>query len=89
MNPIHLYPFTAKLLGFDRHIAHGMWSMARCCALLLPELGRPPRELTTQFRQPLFLPARAAMRYGRQGDGLGFRLIGSHSGKVHLDGTLR
>jgi acyl dehydratase len=98
MNPIHLYPVTAKLLGFDRHIAHGMWSMARCCALLLPELGRVPVELTTQFKQPLFLPARAAMRYGHKGpkgqpgsrgDALAFRLIGRDSGKVHLDGALR
>src|SRR5262245_10989459 len=32
MNPIHLYPLTAKLLGFERHIAHGMWTLARSCA---------------------------------------------------------
>lgn len=25
-NPIHLYPLTAKLFGFKRQIAHGMWS---------------------------------------------------------------
>ena len=28
-NPIHLYPLTARALGFPRQIAHGMWSMAR------------------------------------------------------------
>jgi hypothetical protein len=89
MNPIHLHPLTAKLLGFERHIAHGMWTMARCCALLQPELGHPPRELTTQFKQPVFLPARAAMRYGKDGAGFAFRLIGRDSGKVHLDGVLR
>ena len=33
-NPIHLYPLTAKALGFPRQIAHGMWSMARCVAML-------------------------------------------------------
>ena len=88
MNPIHLYPLTAKLLGFDRHIAHGMWSMARCCALLQDGLGRAPRELEVSFKQPLFLPARAAMRYGEEGDGFAFRLIGNN-GKVHLTGRLR
>ena len=31
-NPIHLYPLTAKALGFRRQIAHGMWSLARCVA---------------------------------------------------------
>lgn len=89
MNPIHLYPFTAKLLGFDRHIAHGMWSMARCCALLQDGLGRAPRELEVQFKQPLFLPAKAAMRYGKEGEGYAFSLIGRDSGKTHLTGTLR
>ena len=41
-NPIHLYPITAKALGFPRQIAHGMWTMARCVAALenrLPGLG--------------------------------------------------
>ena len=33
-NPIHLYPLTAKALGFPRQIAHGMWSLARCVAAL-------------------------------------------------------
>jgi acyl dehydratase len=89
MNPIHLYPFTAKLLGFDRQIAHGMWTMARSCALVQGGLGRPPRELTTQFRQPLFLPARATLRYGARDDGFAFSLIGRDSGKLHLEGTLR
>lgn len=89
MNPIHLYPLTAKMLGFDRHIAHGMWSMARCCALLQDGLNRPPRELAVQFRQPLFLPARAALRYQRQHEGCVFSLIGRDSGKTHLTGTLR
>ena len=89
MNPIHLYPFTAKLLGFERHIAHGMWSLARCCALLQDDLGRPPRELTVQFRQPLFLPARATLRHGHDDAGVAFSLIGRDSGKTHLTGSLR
>lgn len=88
MNPIHLYPFTAKLLGFDRHIAHGMWTLARSCALVQPHLGRAPRELTVQFRQPLFLPGRAALRYGPEGEGYAFTLIGDGA-KTHLNGNLR
>ena len=39
-NPIHLYPLTARLFGFRRAIAHGMWTKARCLAALegrLPE----------------------------------------------------
>lgn len=89
MNPIHLYPLTAKLLGFDRHIAHGMWTLARSCALVQPHLGRAPRELVVQFRQPLFLPGRAALRFGHEGEGYVFTLIGRDSGKTHLNGSLR
>lgn len=89
MNPIHLYPFTAKFLGFKRHIAHGMWTMARSCALLEGGLGRPPQRLDTQFRQPLFLPARATLRYGEGKEGVAFSLIGRDSGKLHLEGLLR
>mgnify|MGYP000539561616 CR=1 FL=1 len=31
-NPIHLITPTAKLLGFKKHIAHGMWTKSRCLA---------------------------------------------------------
>ncbi|MEV3947065.1 MaoC/PaaZ C-terminal domain-containing protein [Streptomyces halstedii] len=31
-NPIHLHPLTARLFGFPRHLAHGMWTVARCLA---------------------------------------------------------
>ena len=31
-NPIHLHPLTARLFGFPRAIAHGMWTVARCLA---------------------------------------------------------
>lgn len=89
MNPIHLYPLTAKLLGFERHIAHGMWTLARSCALVQPQLGRAPRELEVQFRQPLFLPGRAALRFGADGEGYAFTLIGRDSGKTHLNGKVR
>ncbi|HUS23495.1 MAG TPA: MaoC/PaaZ C-terminal domain-containing protein [Candidatus Binatia bacterium] len=88
MNPIHLYPLTAKAFGFPRHIAHGMWSMARCAALLEPSLGRPPRRLDTRFRQPLLLPARAALRSRRAGEAMEFALLGRDSGKLHLNGSL-
>lgn len=88
-NPIHLYPLTAKLFGFERQIAHGMWSLARCTALLQERLGRTPRELLVQFRQPLFLPGRVALRFAEADRALDFALIGRDSGKTHLTGTLR
>jgi len=88
-NPIHLYTPTAKLLGFKRHIAHGMWSLARCAALLQAELGREPTVLDVSFKQPVFLPAKVAVKYQRNTAGLDFALLARSSDKVHLSGSLR
>lgn len=29
-NPHHLYGWTARLIGYPRQIAHGMWTLSRC-----------------------------------------------------------
>ncbi|MDD3762602.1 MAG: MaoC/PaaZ C-terminal domain-containing protein [Nevskiales bacterium] len=88
-NPIHLAPLSAKLFGFKRHIAHGMWSLARCAALLQEELASAPTELSVQFLQPLFLPGSAALKFNPSADGkLEFALLSSRSDKVHLRGGM-
>ena len=91
-NPIHLYPITAKFLGFDRAIAHGMWSVARSLGLLLPQyeqlLGGAPARLTIQFKQPLFLPGRVTLKYLKAGEGMDFDLLAREGGKTHLSGRL-
>jgi hypothetical protein len=50
-NPIHLHPLTARLFGFPRAIAHGMWTVARCAA----QAPTAPR-LTAAFHAPILLP---------------------------------
>ena len=89
LNPIHLSPISAKLFGYPRAIAHGLWSLARCAALLEPQLGRPPRELDAAFKQPLFLPGRVALKHHADGDGLQFWLLSRTADKTHLAGSLR
>lgn len=88
-NPIHLYAPTAKLLGFKRHIAHGMWSVARCAALLQPQLEHAPKSLDVAFKQPLFLPGKVAVKYQPTDTGIEFALLSRSSDKVHLAGSLR
>lgn len=58
-NPIHLYPVTARLFGFPRPIAHGMWTKARCLAALE---DRIPDACTVEvaFKKPLLLPGKVA-----------------------------
>lgn len=56
VNPIHLHALTAKAFGFDRAIAHGMFSYARVLASLgaqVPEAGSS----TVWFRKPVKLPS--------------------------------
>ncbi|HZP13080.1 MAG TPA: MaoC/PaaZ C-terminal domain-containing protein [Nevskiaceae bacterium] len=88
MNPIHLYPLTARLFGYPKAIAHGMWSLARCAAILEPHLGAAPRRLDCAFKQPLFLPGRVALKHHSVAAGIDFSLLARNSDKVHLVGSL-
>ncbi len=56
-NPIHMWPITAKLFGFDRPIAHGMWALARGLSELSGLLPEPPCTLEVHFKRPMKLPA--------------------------------
>jgi len=88
-NPIHLYATTAKLFGFPRAIAHGLWSAARVLALLQSRLGTTPRLYDLQFKQPLLLPGRAALRFAQEQSRIDLALLDARGAKVHLTGTLR
>ena len=58
-NLIHLHPLSARAFGFPKAIAHGMWSKAKCLALLgeLPEACR----VNVSFKLPIFLPSEVEM----------------------------
>jgi acyl dehydratase len=85
-NPIHLYRMTAKLFGFPRAIAHGMWTKARCLAAFE---GRLPAAFTADvaFKLPVLLPSKVGFA-AAEGDGLRFDLFGAGNGKPHLTGTI-
>ena len=84
-NPIHLYPLTAKALGFKRQIAHGMWAKARCVAALE---NRLPDAVTVEvaFRKPVFLPGTVAFGSEPTDTGFTFALTSPTSGAPHLQG---
>lgn len=84
-NPIHLYPLTAKALGFPRQIAHGMWTLARSVAAIE---NRLPDAVTVEvaFKKPVFLPGTVTFA-ARQGDaGWTFALTNPKDGSPHLVG---
>lgn len=86
-NPIHLYKLTAKMFGFPRAIAHGMWTKARCLAAFE---GRLPDAYTVDvaFKLPVLLPAKVAFAAHEQGNGWRFDLFGAKNGKPHLSGEI-
>ncbi len=84
-NPIHLYPLTAKALGFPRQIAHGMWTLARSVAAIE---NRLPDAVTVEvaFKKPVFLPGTVTFA-ARQGDaGWTFAVTNPKDGSPHLVG---
>jgi acyl dehydratase len=87
-NPIHLYPLTAKALGFPRQIAHGMWSLARCVAALE---NRLPDAVTVEaeFKRPILLPGSVAFGQDAAADGIAFALTSPKNGAPHLVGLSR
>ncbi|MFE7339334.1 MaoC family dehydratase [Streptomyces griseus] len=82
-NPIHLHPLTARLFGFPRAIAHGMWTVARCLA----EVGEAAelRSVRAEFKAPVLLPA--TVTYAADPAGNAFALRGA-GGRVHLVGAV-
>ena len=84
-NPIHLYPLTAKALGFPRQIAHGMWTMARCVAALENRLPGAVR-VDVAFKKPVLLPGSVAFGSTPVDGGYAFSLSSPKSGAPHLAG---
>ncbi|MFI5477554.1 MaoC family dehydratase [Streptomyces rubiginosohelvolus] len=82
-NPIHLHPLTARLFGFPRAIAHGMWTVARCLAEAGG--GAEIRSVRAEFKAPVLLPA--TVTYAADPTGCSFVLRGAKE-RVHLVGRV-
>ncbi len=87
-NPIHLAGFAARLFGFPRAIAHGMWLVARCAAEIGADRVTTPCNFDISFRLPLLLPAAVALETWESGAATGFLLRDIQAHRTHLSGTL-
>ncbi|MFM9631759.1 MULTISPECIES: MaoC family dehydratase [Streptomyces] len=82
-NPIHLSPLTARLFGFPRAIAHGMWTAARGLAAH----GTPAAaHVAVDFRAPVLLPGTVA--FAAQGGRFELRGTGGDGERVHVRGRV-
>ncbi len=88
-NPIHISAWTARLFGYPRAIAHGLFSAARCLALLQAGTSRTfPVRLDLRFKRPLLIPGNVALHTAAQdGDTLFVLKVQPH-GEPHIEGRL-
>jgi len=86
-NPIHTARVAARLAGFKRRIAHGMWTKARCLAALE---GRLPGTFTVdvRFLRPILLPATVAYAAERAGEGWDLAVWNAADSTPHLRGAI-
>jgi acyl dehydratase len=88
LNPIHLSAVSARLLGFKRAIAHGMWTKARALAAMLPAHPVAAASVTVEFKTPLLLPAMPSVWLGHRDQDVHFEVRDSKGQKPHLRGQL-
>ncbi len=83
-NPIHLWPWSARLMGMHAPIIHGMETMARVCAAFEQSTNRRVTSLACRFKRAVPLGASATL--------MACEVPGSFvvlcSGRVAVEGTL-
>ncbi|NWD68656.1 acyl dehydratase [Pseudomonas gingeri] len=84
-NPIHLTALSARLFGFPRPIAHGLWNKARILAALHAHLPSANIEIEVAFRRPVRLPGEVGLWASEPGSNGAFKLSGA-KGLEHLSG---
>lgn len=89
LNPIHLGDRGARLFGFDRAVAHGMWSMARTLAALGGAALAPPVHVHVEFKFPLFMPGFARVDHWPRDGRRVFVLKDPDNERPHLTGSAR
>jgi acyl dehydratase len=86
-NPMHVSAPAARLIGFPRAIAHGMWTKARALAALEPHVP-PAFSAEVRFRRPALLPSTVAFAAVPDGDGLRLSVRSGRDGTPHLEGRV-
>lgn len=67
INPIHLSAVTARVMGFPRAIAHGMWTYARVLGAIGP-VASGSGTSHVWFKKPVLLPGRVDLVIDTGGD---------------------
>lgn len=85
-NPIHLFALTARVFGFKKPIAHGMWSKAKAIASL--KIANKPFTVSVKFKRPAFLPGNVFFSSEASDDNLQFMLTSDDRSTTHMNGKV-
>lgn len=88
VNPIHMSALSAKLFGFPRAIAHGMWLKARSAAELGEALASEAYRIEVTFKRPVLLPSPVLLKYDAGKAGIEFVLTNPDGDAIHLRGSI-
>jgi acyl dehydratase len=83
-NPIHLWPWSARLMGMQHPIIHGMHTVAMACSLYQRATGNTASALHCQFRRPVPLGSTVKLAIGPAPDA--FSCV--CNGRVSVEGTI-
>ena len=86
-NPIHLSKWSARLFGFERQIAHGLWLVARAADVY--GKNKPLHELTIQFRAPIHLPNKINFTQCIDHEASWFRIQAGRGNQVFASGQFK
>ncbi len=87
-NLIHLHPLLSKRFGFDRVLAHGMWSKARALSHLMPSIGERPFQVDVEFKLPVFMPSEVTFAFESIENGKRFEMRDVKGRRPHLQGNM-
>lgn len=70
INPIHMSSLLAKLFGFKRDLAHGMWALGRGCEPLIRSLiWQEPIRMDVAFKGPVYMKDRVRLMESQDQEG--------------------
>jgi acyl dehydratase len=88
-NPIHMADVFARMFGFKRAIAHGMWTLARCAASIGSGAFARPCTMDVAFKLPISFPADVALESWSGQGAIGFALRDANGARrAHLLGKI-
>ncbi|MFD2178398.1 MaoC family dehydratase [Veronia pacifica] len=86
INPIHMSGITAKLLGFKKPIAHGMWLLSAALAKVVPANGNIAIEC--EFKNPVLLPRSLYIKTDQPIPASRFAVFNEDGEEVHIVGRI-